>query len=311
MAPDEIGERRQVNHTPTIALTIAAVLLLIVGALSYRDFVRSSLEKEYAEKERQLLIRHGYQVPVIQGQAGLANQQLYTADGVAVQPGTYQPAPQNVAPQPAPTQSTQNQQIAQNIAANQANVANQAASRRIESSLPQPVDPEINAFQTSLDQVRQQTQRTEQQYSELAGEVEDRVRAATAAEEPITSELPAFLREAVANPPGGNPSIEAELAQRRKKVSSAPALAQVTGYDKDWGIVTFNAGAGQGVEKGKRFAVRRGSDILGWVKVDEVQPNQSIAVLVTNDQDIETNDQDIDTAAKPAVGDDLINFELF
>ena len=84
----------------------------------------------------------------------------------------------------------------------------------------------------------------------------------------------------------------------------APALARVTGYDKDWGLVTFNAGIGQGVKKDQRFAVRRGEDILGWVKVDQVEENQSIAVLVTKNREI-------DTAAKPEVGDDLIDFELF
>jgi len=57
------------------------------------------------------------------------------------------------------------------------------------------------------------------------------------------------------------------------------------------------------VRKDQRFAVRRGADILGWIKVDEVQENQSIAVLVTN--------RDNETVQKPEVGDDLIDFELF
>ena len=54
-----MGERRQVNHTPAIALGIAAVLLLIVGAMSYSDYVESEFEEEYKEKERQLLLRNG------------------------------------------------------------------------------------------------------------------------------------------------------------------------------------------------------------------------------------------------------------
>ena len=57
------------------------------------------------------------------------------------------------------------------------------------------------------------------------------------------------------------------------------------------------------MRKDQRFAVRRGADILGWIKVDEVQENQSIAVLVTN--------RDNETVQKPEVGDDLIDFELF
>ncbi len=69
MAPDDLGERRQVNHTPTIALSIAAILLLIVGALSYRDFVRTSLEKEFAEKEARMMQRQGYNGNVMPDQS--------------------------------------------------------------------------------------------------------------------------------------------------------------------------------------------------------------------------------------------------
>ena len=90
----------------------------------------------------------------------------------------------------------------------------------------------------------------------------------------------------------------------RDQVRAAPSLAKVTSYNKDWGIVTFNAGAGQGVKVDQRFAVRRGSDILGWIKVDQVEADQSIAVLVTKNRDS-------DTSVKPDVGDDLIDFELF
>ena len=88
------------------------------------------------------------------------------------------------------------------------------------------------------------------------------------------------------------------------RISSAPSLGKVTSYDKDWGVVTCNAGAGQGVKVAQRFAVRRGGEILGWVKVDQVEADQSIAVLVTKNRES-------DTSVKPEVGDDLIDFELF
>ncbi len=303
MAPEEIGERRPVNHTPSIALAIAALLLLVVGALSYRDFVRSSLEKEYAEKERQLMMRHGYPVQAYQGQPVIGNQaQLNQAQLNQAQLNQAQ-LNQQVGIQASAQQGVQGTQG--QLPAGQAvnpNMVQQAANMGIESSLPRPVDPEIDAIRNSLAQVREQSMRTDQQYKDLSGEVDSRVKEATS--EPITAALPDFLREAVANPPGGNPSVEAELAQMREKVMAAPALARVTGYDKEWGILTFDAGAGQGVKKDQRFAVRRGSEILGWVKVDEVQANQSIAVLVTKNRDS-------DTAVKPSVGDDLINFELF
>ena len=90
----------------------------------------------------------------------------------------------------------------------------------------------------------------------------------------------------------------------RAQVTSAPSLAKVTSYDKEWGIVTFDAGSVQGVKVDQRFAVRRGADILGWVKVNEVLEDEAVATLVTKNADS-------DTAVKPDVGDDLIDFELF
>ena len=295
MAPEEIGEKKSVNHTPTIALTVAAVLLLIVGALSYRDYVRNSLEKEYAEKERMMMARHGYAVQPTPGQQVPPQQQAdvqFQNNYVPAQPG-----------QPGQQMPVQQNQV--NPGVNNAMIAQQAANMGVENSLPQAADPEIQAISSSLQQIREQSERTEQQYNDLVSGVDARVnQAVAAANEPITSELPDFLREAVADPPGGNPSVQANMEKMRDKVRAAPSLARVTGYDRDWGIVTFNAGAGQGVKKDQRFAVRRGDIILGWVKVDEVQATSSIAVLVTRNKNI-------DTAEKPAAGDDLINFELF
>lgn len=290
MDHEDLGERRQVNHTPTIALGIAALLLLIVGAMSYRDFVRTSYEKEYAEKERQLLARHGYAVApfatngqqAIQGQA--PNYQ--TATGQQPQASSVQPAP--VQPQPAAV----NPALAQN-----------AANMQIESTLPTPDDPELDSIRNSLEQVREQSRRTEEQFLDITGNAGRSVDSGVQAAAEITEELPDFLREAVENPPGGNPEVEERIARMRNQVLQAPALARVTSFDNDWGIVTFNAGLSQNVKKNQRFAVRRGADILGWIKVDEVQQNQSIAVLVTN--------RDDETVQKPDVGDDLIDFELF
>lgn len=302
MDHEDLGERRQVNHTPTIALGIAALLLLIVGAMSYRDFVRTSYEKEYAEKERQLLARHGYQVApfstngqqaIQTGTPGLPSQpQPQQAAPMATQPQGSYAQPATSPSQAAPAQPPVNPALAQN-----------AAEMQIETALPRPVDPEIDSIRNSLEQVKEQSRRTEDQFRDITGNVESRVDSAMTQTQEITEELPDFLRDAVENPPGGNPEVEERLARMRDQVLAAPSLAKVTGFDNDWGIVTFNAGASQNVRKDQRFAVRRGADILGWIKVDEVQENQSIAVLVTN--------RDDETVQKPGVGDDLIDFELF
>lgn len=294
MGPDEIGERRQVNHTPMIALGAAAVLLLIVCAMSYRDYVRTSLEKEFAEKEQRLMQRNGY-YPAPQGQQNFQQQQpvLQNNSQNYAQQTNQQPVQQQVRqPQPQPQQPYL-------APAPEGEAANSA-----QSSLPRPRDPEMDQLRNSMAQVKEQAARTDARYNEITGDVDRLAREAEPKASEITAELPDFLRDAVENPPGGNPDVEERLSRMRDQVRMAPALARVTGYDKDWGLVTFNAGIGQGVKKDQRFAVRRGEDILGWIKVDQVEENQSIAVLVTKNREI-------DTAAKPEVGDDLIDFELF
>ena len=315
MGPDDIGERRQVNHTPTIALSIAAILLLIVGALSYRDYLRTSFEKEFAEKEARLMQRQGHPVPAqaaqlpqgSQGQVYLQNGVPVNAQGMPVNPSApvgFQPPAQNV------VYDAQGNPVA---------AAPGIAPRYPETgNLPLPNDPELENIRASLDQAREQSRLTEQRYNQLAGNVDSTAREAAAmaagssdaanangaGATTITEELPDFLREAVENPPGGNPEVEARLERMRQQVSAAPSLGKVTSYNKDWGVVTFDAGASQGVKVDQRFAVRRGSDILGWIKVDEVREDQSIAILVTKNRNS-------DTALKPEVGDDLIDFELF
>jgi hypothetical protein len=326
MGPDDIGERRPVNHTPTIALSIAAILFLIVGALSYRDFVRSSLEKEFAEKEARLMQRQGGYGNVTPGQQVPqgAREQVYMQNGIAVNaqgiPINQQGGFQNQAPVGfQPPANLQYDAQGNPLAA--APVIPPGYQET--GTLPVPNDPELANIRASLDQAREQSRLTEQRYNQLSGNVDSQAREAAAmaantantantanpvvapaGSTAITEELPDFLRNAVENPPGGNPEIEERLGRMRQQVVAAPSLGKVTSYDKDWGIVTFNAGAGQGVKVEQRFAVRRGSEILGWIKVDEVQDEQSIAVLVTKNRES-------DTSIKPEVGDDLIDFELF
>lgn len=320
MGPDDIGERRPVNHTPTIALSIAAILFLIVGALSYRDFVRSSLEKEFAEKEARLMQRQGGYGNVATGQQAPQGQpvqgQVYMQNGIAVNaqgiPINQQGGFQNQAPVGfQPPANVQYDAQGNPLAA--APVIPPGYQET--GTLPVPNDPELANIRASLDQAREQSRLTEQRYNQLSGNVDSQAREAAAMAEnaantaaagstAITEELPDFLRDAVENPPGGNPEIEERLGRMRQQVVAAPSLGKVTSYDKDWGIVIFNAGAGQGVKVEQRFAVRRGSEILGWIKVDEVQDDQSIAVLVTKNRES-------DTSIKPEVGDDLIDFELF
>lgn len=285
------------NHTPMIALGAAAGLLLIVCAMSYRDYVRTSLEKEFAEKEERLMQRNGF-YPAAQGQP--QNFQQQQQQQPTPQANTQVYAQQQSAQAPAQEVVSQQQPQEPYLAP----APQGAAANSAQSALPRPRDPEMDQLRNSMDQVKEQAARTDQRYDKITGDVDRLAREAETSASEITAELPDFLRDAVENPPGGNPDVEARLSRMKDQVRMAPALARVTGYEKDWGLVTFNAGLSQGVKKDQRFAVRRGEDILGWVKVDQVEANHSIAVLVTKNREI-------DTAAKPEVGDDLIDFELF
>jgi len=287
MGDDDLGERRQTNPTPTIALGIAAVLLLVVGAMSYRDSVREKYEREFAAKEQALLSRHGYP---------------------AIDPATGLPVAPYAAPV-APVAAVEEAPSAHSADRDPRLVAESAARRQVESGLPR--DPELDAIRSSLDQARELAQQTREQYRELS----DGVDGLAARERPsilpddydVNEELPAFLREALENPPG---DIEGDLGQlpsmeaQKEKIVQAPTIGKVTSYDTEWGVVTINAGRNNQVQEGTRFAVRRGDEIVGWVRVDEVFDNQSIAYMVTRNRDN-------DLAKKPEAGDDLIAFELF
>lgn len=299
MGDDEIGGRAPANHTPAIALGIAALLLLIVGAMSYRDYVRDSMEKEYAEKERLLLEKHGYPVaPFPNAQQQLAAQYHPTQPGY---PGGTPAQASAPTPQTAPTTVPGG-----TPAEASGDLIRNAAELGVEAGLPQPEDPEIASFRASLDQVREQEKRTDERYREITSDVDTKAReeADRTGIGDITTDLPEFLRIATENPPGGNPEVEERLARMKDQISQAPSLASVTSYNTEFGFVTFNAGKNQNVEVGQRFAVRRsGVDILGWIRVEEVYESEAIASLVTKNKFS-------DTALKPEPGDDLIEFEV-
>lgn len=307
IGPDDIiGERRSPNHTPIIAFGVAAALLLVVGALTYRDSVRSSLEKEFADKEERLLQRLGYPAATAPSAASASAQPAATAPAAPASAPAAAPAPGTV------LYDAQGNPVYIAGTGEAVSASPPLAGRQVESSLPAPEDPDIASLRASLDRAREQSRQTEQRFNEVAGRTDATTPGASAptadgtgtGNAEITAELPEFLRNAVENPPGGNPELDERLRRMRSQVMAQPSLAKVTSYDSEWGIVTFNAGSAQGVAIDQRFAVRRGADILGWVKVNQVEVDEAIATLVTKNAHSET-------ALKPGVGDDLIDFELF
>jgi len=160
-------------------------------------------------------------------------------------------------------------------------------------------------LEKNLAEVKQQTEQTEKRFHEITRDMDeprppDSSPAATTGGD---QKLSSSLKNSLQAPPGGNPEVTASITRLKKQVESSPSLGKVINYDRDWGLVTFGAGSKHGVKVGQRFAVRRGSDILGWVKVDEVHETMSIAHMVTKNAKS-------DMSLKPQVGDDLIQFEL-
>ena len=307
---EDTHDVRPTNHTPTIALGVAALLLLIVGAMSYRDYVKKSVRKEVLQEQQ--LAQMGYPP----NSQGYVQQQQNGGN-----PGFYQ-GPQQGGNQQQPYYNNNNNQQRQHLPYQQAPVQGQPQQQQqqpvqqavqaqqqpqydpsrvpSESNLPTPVDSEIDALQENLNKVKAQAQATEKRFNKIPDSFDS---PATGDASQITAELPDFLKNSLEDPPGGNPEIKAAVERMKKQVASSPSLGRVLSYDTDWGFVTFSAGANQGVKVDQRFAVRRGTDVLGWVKVTEVHERQAIAKMVTK------NAKD-DLSVKPEPGDDLIQFEL-
>jgi len=97
---------------------------------------------------------------------------------------------------------------------------------------------------------------------------------------------------------------DAEIAALAEQVKRQPAIAQVVEYDPQFAFLVINGGANRNIAPEMRLAVRRGSEILGFIKVVEVEATQSIAELMSKNKFSPT-------ARKPQPGDDIIAFNLF
>ncbi|MCB1232312.1 MAG: hypothetical protein KDN19_18835 [Verrucomicrobiae bacterium] len=98
--------------------------------------------------------------------------------------------------------------------------------------------------------------------------------------------------------------IEAEVAAMEAQVKRQPALAQVVDYNAEWAILVINSGAESNIAPEMRLAVRRGGEIVGFIKVTQVEANESVAVLMSPNKFSPT-------ARKPKPGDEVIAFNLF
>ncbi len=99
-------------------------------------------------------------------------------------------------------------------------------------------------------------------------------------------------------------AADAEVEALRQQLVNAPAIAQVVECNWDFDLVFINGGKDRNLQAEEKFAVRRGSDIVGFVTVEEVEATYAVTKLTSKNAQTETS-------LKPAPGDDVIKWPLF
>ena len=96
----------------------------------------------------------------------------------------------------------------------------------------------------------------------------------------------------------------AKLTPTEQRIIDAPALARVVKYDDDWQFVVLDGGSARNIAPGTKFAVRRGSELICEIQVEDVEPDYSTANLIGRARRMADS-------PKPKVGDDVIGYPLF
>lgn len=243
--PEDIHDTPKPNYTPVLILGLAALLLMIVGFISYRDYVNHKADQRLAGSEERIRSLEE-QIARISGPQSPAE--------APAQAGPAQPAPDPELEE----LRRQFEEMKQKMAANERKAQeNTLKVDRVLASGPQEV-------------------------REPVSEVPD-LGTSSLPRPNDDIEVPEYVRDSVATPPPGqmSPAARERFENLQNKVRNAPSIGEVLSYNRDWGFVTFNAGSDNNVSEGDRFSVRRGGEILGIVKVKEVFPGQAIASLVT------------------------------
>jgi hypothetical protein len=95
-----------------------------------------------------------------------------------------------------------------------------------------------------------------------------------------------------------------DLTPEQLQIRDAPAIARVREYDPDWHFVVLDGGKERNLTEGTQLAIRRGHELLGLIRVDEVLERESVAEL----QGPWRADSQ---APKPRRGDDAVTYPPF
>jgi len=108
--------------------------------------------------------------------------------------------------------------------------------------------------------------------------------------EPLTSPQPlspsdalseANLPKIVPPPPPAEPAgIPLPRTSWAAKVSDLPTIGKVADYQRDYGFVVMRSAPSRKIEKGQRFAIRRGKALLAKIGVTEVEEDGSAVANV-------------------------------
>ncbi|MCP5541750.1 MAG: hypothetical protein H7A52_16530 [Akkermansiaceae bacterium] len=284
------------------ALVFAAVVLLVVGAVSYNNYVRQKYEKEFAQRAQQAGIDPA--APA----ATPAPAQPAPAQPAAPQPAVNPAAPSPVAAAPAPAPQTDLQVSPPPVP--QTGAAPPAHANPAPTPAPPAVSPgadsSVARLQADLEMLKQENALYQQKLNEVRGGSDKRtaMRFNSQGDGVATGSVPASAVTAAAGGAAPASGPAQDFAAIAEKIRKASPIAKVIDYDPDWALVIIDGGQDRNIEEGMRFAVRRGGEILGWIKITDVDGTTSGGELTTANKFSQT-------ARKPQAGDDIIPDNLF
>lgn len=289
-----------------IALIVAGLVLVAVGGRSYSNYLRSQYEDEYGvlPKHQQVDVTNSDFSAQEMGLQGGGNVVTSTLD-----PGATQPL---VATSPA--YRTESIPPAQGPRGG-------AQASGVGGARPAPADAESAKLQARLKALERESALLQKKFDQVRSgrtPVANPANPAGASRPRATAAESGSLREVMAregNGTGASPALfpkggASSAAQRgekdeyKRQIAGAPVVGKVVEFNAKWGFVEIDAGKNRNISNGTKFAVRRGTMIVGYVKVEEVTENTAIAELTSRNEFSET-------ALKPKTGDDIINWPLF
>ena len=77
-------------------------------------------------------------------------------------------------------------------------------------------------------------------------------------------------------------NAERRIAQRDNQDQKNGLQGRVLAVDRNWNFVVLNLGGRSGVNANETMVIRRGTSLVGRVRITSVEPSQSIADIVPN-----------------------------